>query len=154
MGISLGALSLDPIAPADIARGDVNRSVNAELVSVEIGTWRRAYDGVAAPFLLSGIYGATLAALLEGKSFDFFCLDDPDGGRVQPAVAGRVLIQLKGGERHDLSGFEVLSASFCAIAQIAEFLTKSGHPKGAAILLSEVAGRAPPSGLGHTTETV
>ena len=154
MGISLGALSLDPIAPADIARGDANRAVNAGLVCVEIGTWRRTYDGAAASFLLSSIYGATLAALLEGKSFDFSCLDDPDGGRVQPAVAGRVLIQLKGGEAHDLSGFEVLSASFGAITQIAEFLTKSGRPEGAAILLNEVAGRAPSNRLGHTSETV
>lgn len=154
MGISLGALSLDPIAASDIARGDANRAVNAELVSIDIGPWRRSYDGVAAPFLLGGIYGAALAAMLDGKSFDFFCLDDVDGGRVFPAAPGRVLIHLKSGEEHDLSGFDVLSAAFEAIMQVAEFLTRSNYPDGAAILLNEIARGAPSNRPGWSVETV
>ena len=143
MAISLGTLSVDPIAAGDIARGDVNRAVNAQYIRIDIGTWRCTYDGVAAHFLLSAIYCATLAAVLVGKSFGFFCLDDPDGGRISPASPGRVRVRLHSGDEHDLSAFEVLSDSFSAMAQVAEFLSAHGHPEGALILLNEIARGAP-----------
>jgi hypothetical protein len=154
MAISLGTLSLDAIAPVDLARGDANRAVNAEQVLMEIGTWRRRYDGVAAAFLLIGIYRATLCALMDGKSYGFFCLDDPDRGDVLPGAPGRVRVQLSRDEEHDLSGFAVLSASFEAIAQIANFLATKGHPEGSAILLKELARPTPGARSGHSTEAV
>ena len=70
MAISLGTLALDPIVAVDIAAGGAGRTVNSTAIEVNIGTWRGTYDGVAAPFFVSGLFSATLAALNEDKSFD------------------------------------------------------------------------------------
>lgn len=139
MGIVLGRLSLDEIAESDIRDGNADRAVNADCVEVSLGTWCHAYDGVAAVFLLTGIYRATTAALLYGQAADFFCLDDPDGGRMTPAAPGRVRVSLKNGEEHELSGFDVLRATYLALLDVAEFLTASGFASGASTLLGEVA---------------
>ena len=103
-----------------------------------IGTWRGTYDGVAAPFFVSGLFSATLAALNEDKSFDFFCLDDPAGGRLLPRRGGRVQVRLTSGEEHELSVFDLLRDTFQAMVEIAEFLASNGHPDGATILLKQV----------------
>lgn len=138
MGITLGALSLDEIAAQDLAHGDATRAVNAEHITVAIGAWRQSYDGVAALFLLLGIYQAALVAVTQGRSSSFFCLDDPAAGRVSPSTTGRVLIEQSNRDTHDVSGIEVLRASFEAMAQILEFLASAGYPQATAALLSEL----------------
>lgn len=141
MGIILGRLSLDEIADSDIRDGNADRAVNADSVELDVETWRRTYDGVAVVFLLTGIYRATAAALLHGEAGDFFCLDDPDGGRIAPAGPGRIRVSLKNGEEHELSGFDVLRATNLALLDVAEFLTASGVADGASTLLGELAPR-------------
>lgn len=145
MPIALGTLTLDTVAEADISAGEPRRAVNCTAINVSIGAWKRTYDGVAAPYFLMGLWGATLAALYEGKSFDFFCLDDPDGGRVLPRPSGRVLVRLKTGEEHELPAFDLLRDTFEAVIEIAKFLAASGHLDGALILTKQAVEWKPSS---------
>lgn len=148
MPIALRTLTLDTVAEADISAGDPSRAVNCDAIDVSIGAWQRTYDGVATPFFLLGLWGATSAALYEGKSFDFFCLDDPDGGRVVPSPSGRVLVRLNTGEEHELSAFDLLRDTFEAIVEVAKFLAASGHFDGALMLTRRATERKRPSGPG------
>ncbi|HPA39913.1 MAG TPA: hypothetical protein PLV04_14280 [Phenylobacterium sp.] len=122
----------------DLPNGDAKRTVDAEHVTVAIGSWQHRYDGTSALFLLWTIYEAALVTLMEGTNYSFFCLDDPDGGRVYPSTTGRLLIELRDGSKHDVSGIEVLRASFEAIAQILEFLADAGYPEATPAMLSDL----------------
>lgn len=138
MSITLERLNMCVIAEADLANGDAQRAVDAQAVRIEIGSWRASYDGVAPVWLLLGIESATRMAMRGRPSQNFFCLDAPDGGQIDPLGGTAVRVKLHTGEVHDVEADEIHDAVAAAIREIADFMASQGFAQGPTILRAQL----------------